>query len=737
MLMKQINLSLVFILLFSCSKKIDRKELNILNQNSEKWNEYLGDKARTHYSSLNQINKFNVKTLIKVWEYKSGDLNGKNTTQIQCSPIVIDSILYGTNPVTKLFAINAKTGKELWKFDHGQDVGPGWWGVNRGLIYWDDKADGRIIYTSGSYIYAVDALTGKIENTFGENGKIDLRKNLGRPFESLSVVANTPGVIYKNILIQGTRVHEGPGASPGHIRAYDLVTGSLVWRFNTIPQPGEYGYDTWPKDAYKYVGGANSWAGMTLDEETGIVYIPTGSASYDFWGGNRKGENLFANSLIALDASIGKRLWHFQFVHHDLWDRDLPAPPNLVNIKKDGKLIKAVAQVTKSGHVFVFDRKNGNHVFPVKEFPFPKSELEDEESWPTQPLPTKIPPFARQEFTKDLINDMFPNSKALLAWTPNQKEKVSDKTIKEVWETLNSQGQFHPHSETKRSITFPGLDGGAEWGGAGFDPNTGWLYVNSNEMAWVSIANKYDNPKEWEWQLKKDPIKSYGKSIYSQQCSRCHGAGLDGMSNIPGLKNLKNKFNKLELSAIIKKGKGSMMPMPQVSESQIKAMTSYLLDDDTIDLDLNSYRELDPNIVPYSIDYFGRFMDENGYPAVKPPWGTLNAIDLNKGEIVWQVPLGEYEELTNQGFAKTGTENYGGPILTDGGLIFIGATNDEYFRAFDKKTGEEIWKVKLPAGGYATPITYQIEGKQYVVIACGGGKMGTKSGDSYIAFALN
>jgi len=735
--MKQINLFLVFILLFSCSKKIDRKELNILNQNSEKWNEYLGDKARTHYSSLNQINKFNVKTLIKVWEYKSGDLNGKNTTQIQCSPIVIDSILYGTNPVTKLFAINAKTGKELWKFDHGQDVGPGWWGVNRGLIYWDDKADGRIIYTSGSYIYAVDALTGKIENTFGENGKIDLRKNLGRPFESLSVVANTPGVIYKNILIQGTRVHEGPGASPGHIRAYDLVTGSLVWRFNTIPQPGEYGYDTWPKDAYKYVGGANSWAGMTLDEETGIVYIPTGSASYDFWGGNRKGENLFANSLIALDASIGKRLWHFQFVHHDLWDRDLPAPPNLVNIKKDGKLIKAVAQVTKSGHVFVFDRKNGNHVFPVKEFPFPKSELEDEESWPTQPLPTKIPPFARQEFTKDMINDMFPNSKALLAWTPNQKEKVSDKTIKEVWETLNSQGQFHPHSETKRSITFPGLDGGAEWGGAGFDPNTGWLYVNSNEMAWVSIANKYDNPKEWEWQLKKDPIKSYGKSIYSQQCSRCHGAGLDGMSNIPGLKNLKNKFNKLELSAIIKKGKGSMMPMPQVSESQIKAMTSYLLDDDTIDLDLNSYRELDPNIVPYSIDYFGRFMDENGYPAVKPPWGTLNAIDLNKGEIVWQVPLGEYEELTNQGFAKTGTENYGGPILTDGGLIFIGATNDEYFRAFDKKTGEEIWKVKLPAGGYATPITYQIEGKQYVVIACGGGKMGTKSGDSYIAFALN
>ena len=266
MIMKQINLFLLFILLFSCSKDFDRKELNFLNQNFKQWNEYLGDKARTHYSSLNQINKSNVKTLKKVWEYKSGDLNGKNTTQIQCSPIVIDSILYGTNPVTKLFAINAKTGKEIWKFDHGQDVGPGWWGVNRGLIYWDDKVDGRIIYTSGSYIYSVDALTGKIENTFGDKGKIDLRKNLGRPFETLSVVANTPGVVYKNILIQGTRVHEGPGASPGHIRAYDLDTGDLVWRFNTIPQPGEYGYETWPKDAYNYVGGANSWSGMTLDE---------------------------------------------------------------------------------------------------------------------------------------------------------------------------------------------------------------------------------------------------------------------------------------------------------------------------------------------------------------------------------------------------------------------------------------------------------------------------------------
>ncbi len=699
----------------------------------KKWNEYLGDKSRTHYSSLDAINKGNVLSLKKIWEYKSGGLlNSNNTTQIQCSPIVIDTILYGTNPLTKLFAINAKTGNEIWRFDHGEDTGPGWWGVNRGLIYWKDNFDGRIIYTSGSYIYAVDALTGKSEKTFGKNGRVDLRKNLDRPFEEMTVIANTPGVVYDNILIQGTRVHEGPGASPGHIRAYDLETGEMVWRFNTIPHPGEYGYESWPKKAWKHMGGANSWAGMTLDEETGIVYIPTGSASYDFWGGNRSGKNLFANSLIALNAKTGQRIWHFQFIHHDLWDRDLPAPPNLVEINRQGKKIKAIAQVTKSGHVFVFDRLTGNPIYPIEELPVRPSELEGEKAWSSQPLPTHIPPFARQEFSKDLINDMFPNAKAMLAWTPTQKDKILDKTIEEVWETLNSEGQFIPHSDKTGSITFPGLDGGAEWGGAAYDPKNNWLYVNSNEMPWVSIAKKVD----FSNLEKENKIKNYGKVIYNQQCSRCHGSDLSGMSNIPDLKNLENRYNASKLALIISKGKGSMMPMPQISETQIQLLTAYLLNINSIEVDISSFQKVDPNFSPYSINYFGRFMDENGYPAIKPPWGTLNAIDLNQGKIVWQVPLGEYDELTKTGFPKTGTENYGGPIVTAGGLIFIAATNDEYFRAFDKISGKELWRKKLPAGGYATPITYEIEGKQYIVIACGGGKMGTKSGDSYIAFSV-
>ncbi len=704
-----------------------------VENNFESWNEYLGDKSRSHYSSLDQVNTKNVTGLKKIWEYKSGGiLNSKNTTQIQCSPIVVDTILYGTNPLTKLFAINAITGKKIWEFDHGENSGPGWWGVNRGLIHWDDKQDGRIVYTSGSYIYAIDALTGKIEETFGENGKIDLRKNLGRPYKEMIVIANTPGVVYNDILIQGSRVHEGPGASPGHIRAYDLNTGKMVWRFNTIPHPGEYGYETWPKDAWKHMGGANSWAGITLDESTGIAYIPTGSASYDFWGGNRLGKNLFANCLIALNAKNGERIWHFQFIHHDLWDRDLPAPPNLVEINRNGNDIKAVTQVTKSGHLFVFDRLTGDPIYPIEEIPVNFSDLDGEKSWPTQPLPTHIPPFARQEFSKDLINDMFPTARAMLAWTPNQKDKILEKTVKEVWETLNSKGQFIPHSEKIKSVTFPGLDGGAEWGGAAYDPNNNWLYVNSNEMPWVSIAKKVNLSSD-----NGNKIRDYGKVIYNQQCSRCHGADLNGMSNIPGLKNLKDRYNTISLASIISKGKGGMMPMPQISKTQIDLLASYLLEDYNIKVDIASLQEIDPNFSPYSVNYFGRFMDENGYPAIKPPWGTLNAIDLNVGEIVWQVPLGEYDELTKLGFPKTGTENYGGPIVTSGGLIFIGATNDEYFRAYDKITGKELWKSKLPAGGYATPITYELDGKQYIVIACGGGKMGTKSGDSYVAYSLN
>ncbi|PDH46091.1 MAG: pyrrolo-quinoline quinone [Flavobacteriales bacterium MED-G15] len=692
------------------------------NRNKD-WNAYLGDQSRSHYSDLKQINSENVGNLELAWEYESGKIS--KYTQIQCNPLVINGVLYGTNPALELFAIDAETGAELWKFSPHESGQTGF-GVNRGLIFWEDGSNGRIIYAAWKYLYAVDAVTGALETSFGEQGKIDLRKGLGKPYEQLSVIANTPGAVYKNILVQGTRVHESAGASPGHVRAYDLNTGEIVWRFNTVPHPGEYGYDTWPKDAWKRIGGANSWSGMSMDEKTGIVYIPTGSASPDFYGGNRKGKNLFANSLLAIDALTGERIWHYQFVHHDLWDRDLPAPPNLISINVEGETIAAVAQVTKSGHIFVFDRADGKLIFPVEEKPFPPSELVGEEAWPTQPLPTKIPPIARQEFTREMISDSFAQTKAMISWGPNGKTNAE--TLVEKFDKLTSAGQFIP-PDKKGVIVFPGFDGGAEWGGAAFDPNSGIMYVNANEMPWVLKANKLDFDST-------NPVINYGAGIYQQHCARCHGINRNGGVNFPDLRGLNKKYEHQSLQKMITAGRGAMMGFPNLTKTELTTLSSYLLNDYNVKIADEKLKETGRKTMPYSVNIIGRFLNEDGYPAVAPPWGTLNAVDLNKGEILWKVPLGEYEELTKKGFPKTGTENYGGPIVTAGNLIFIGATNDGFVRAFHKETGAELWKYKLPAGGYATPITYKKNGKQYVVIACGGGKMGTPSGNKYVAFRL-
>jgi quinoprotein glucose dehydrogenase len=466
---------------------------------------------------------------------------------------------------------------------------------------------------------------------------------------------------------------------------------------------------------------------MALDKEGGIVFIPTGSASYDFYGGNREGQNLFANCLIALNADTGERLWHFQFVHHDLWDRDLPAPPNLITVNKDGKSIPAVAQVTKTGHVFVFERESGKAIFPLEELAYPPSDLEGEKAWPTQPLPTHIPPFSRQNFGKDQINNLFPDPKAEIQ-DFIEETKHENLSLFDQWSRLKSQGQFIPPSE-QGNIMFPGFDGGAEWGGAGYEPESGWLYINSNEMPWMYRAQKIEK-------VEGKGLAEMGKSLYEQQCARCHSSNLKGMDVNPSLINLKDRLSNAEISEIIQYGKGAMAPLPQLAKPAIDAITAYLLNDESMEIPMALLESSDPNFLPYTLNSFGRFLDDKGYPAVKPPWGTLNAINLNKGEIIWQVPLGEYEELTAQGIPITGTENYGGPVITMGGLVFIAATKDEYIRAFDKITGEEIWKAKLPAGGYATPITYEVKGRQFLVIACGGGKMGTRSGDKYVAFSL-
>lgn len=708
---------LVFTLLLSCSDAVER---NIREYHST-WQHYLGDPERSHYSTLAQIDSANVSNLKLAWTYKSGGLVEGRTTQIQTNPLIVGNVLFGVNAAVELFAINAEIGEEIWKFSPPIKDDSGL-GVSRGLSFWNSNgtAPSRIFFTSGPKLFAIDPENGKPISSFGNQGNIDLRDGLGRNPEQLSVVANTPGTIYKNLLIQGTRVGEGPGASPGHIRAYDVLTGKIEWTFHTIPQPGEFGYETWPKEAYKTVGGANSWAGMALDMNRGIVYIPTGSAAFDWYGGDRIGANLFANSLLALKADTGERIWHFQMVHHDLWDRDLPAPPNLLEIGQDGKFIPAVAQVTKSGHVFTFNRLTGEPLFSIEEKSYPNSKLRGDQTFATQPLPLKPKPFARQLLTEKDLYD--PNRKAFVDDLVDKNQQKNTPTVLEKFKSITSEGQFIP-IDTTGVILYPGADGGAEWGGAALDPTTGTMYVNSNEMAWVVKMKAVGG----------DDSMSLGESLTQIHCARCHGGQLQGLAGIPELQNVHLRMNPDSINTIIQKGKGAMPGMPNLSDDEINEIMRFLT---------NSEKENDHRVekvtldVPYALAGFGRFKDDRGFPVVKPPWGTLNAINLNTGEYLWTVPLGHEKELEDPEFPVSGIENYGGPVITAGGLLFIAATKDEKIRAFHMKTGEQLWEDDLPAGGYATPATYKVDGKQYVVIACGGGKMGTSSGDEYRAYAL-
>ncbi len=682
-------------------------------KNGVDWPVYLGGKNSSQFSPLKQINPQNIKSLQPVWEYHSENGHPGDNAQIQCNPIIIKGILYGTSPKLKVFALDATTGKEIWRFKPRHDAGFSM-NVNRGVTFWQDGQDKRILFSAGSNLYALNAENGKLISSFGENGKVELKRGLGENIKDKYVVATSPGIVYEDLLIIGSRVSENAGAAPGYIRAFNIRTGELQWVFNTIPRPGEPGYETWPKDAWKEAGGANSWAGVSLDEKRGIVYVPTGSAAFDFWGGNRKGENLFANCLLALDATTGKRIWHFQTVHHDVWDRDLPAPPNLVTVNHNGKQIDAVAQITKSGFVFLLNRETGQPLFPVEEVPVEQTDLKGEETWPTQPIPIKPPPFSPQTLTVENITDISPESHAF---------------VENILKNVRTGKQFIPPSQ-EGTVIFPGFDGGGEWGGAAFDPENAVLYVNGSIMPWILTMIETDTE-----QGDVHP----GARIYQVNCAMCHGQNMEGKpaANYPSLVNIQSKMGKEDILKMINTGKGFMPSYKHLPDAEKEALIAYLVKEPEQQSDIHLQGiENNRNEVPYTHTGYNRFLDPEGYPAVKPPWGTLSAIDLNKGDILWQVPLGEFEELTKKGIPKTGTENYGGPVVTAGGVVFIAASKDEYFRAFDKKTGDEIWKYKLPAGGYATPSVYEVNGRQFVVIACGGGKMGTKSGDSYIAFSL-
>jgi len=683
------------------------------------WAHYLGDQSTNQYAPLNQINTENVSQLEVAWTYTCGDGDEKNRSQIQCNPLVINGILYGSTPSMKFFALDATSGKEIWKFNpyEGEEFTQFGMGVNRGLAHWTDGEEQRLLVSAGSFLYCIDAKTGLLIKSFGKEGKVDMHKGLGREVDDLFITANTPGIVYKDKLILGARVSESTGAAPGHIRAFNVKTGAIDWVFHTIPQPGEYGYDTWPKDAWERVGGANAWSGFSLDEERGMVFVPTGSASFDFYGGDRPGENLFANSLIALNATTGERIWHFQTVHHDIWDRDIPCPPNLLTVTHNGKKIDAVAQVTKSAFVFLFNRETGEPLFPVEEVPIPKSKLEGEQDWATQPVPTKPPQFSRGELTIDELSRRTPEA---------------FKYALSIFNNVDKHRYFSPPSENG-AIIFPGLDGGGEWGGGAVDPETATLYINASEMAWVLQMLPFN----------RKPTQSLvetGHRLYETNCQICHGKDLLGgesKATIPPLVNLKDRLDEATVAGTVKNGKGAMPAFAQLSDFQVKAIAAFLLekpDEKVPEAMMVNQRNNWP--YPYVFNGYKRFQDLDGYPAIKPPWGTLNAINLNTGEISWKKTFGSFPELEEQGITDTGSESYGGPIVTKGGLIFIAASQDEMMRAYDKKTGEKLWETKLPAGGFATPATYAIDGKQYVVIACGGGKMGRPSGDQYVAFAL-
>ncbi|MEK6782018.1 MAG: PQQ-binding-like beta-propeller repeat protein [Bacteroidota bacterium] len=662
------------------------------------------------YSQLDEITKGNVHKLQVAWTYRTHDADTiNNRTQLQCNPIIVDGVLYATSAQLKAFAVDAATGKELWRFEPGEENAG--LGVNRGVTYWEEGEDKRILYSFGENLYAINARTGNKIESFGTNGRVSLKEGLGDRAAKLMVLSNTPGVIYKNLIIMGSRVHEGPIAAPGYLRAFDVKTGKLMWVFHTIPQPGEPGYETWPEDAWKKVGGVNAWSGMSVDHQRGLVFAATGSASFDFYGGNRKGQNLYANCVLALNAETGERKWHYQTIHHDMWDRDLPASPVLVTVNHNGQKIDAVAQVTKSGFVYLFNRDSGEPLFPIEEVPVPPSDLDGEEAWPTQPVPTKPAPFARQVFTEDMINTV---------------TLEAERYVKEKFKGLRTGRQFIPPSK-EGTIIFPGFDGGAEWGGPSFDPESGVLYVNANEMPWilqmVDVRMKGD---AWA-----------GISLYRTHCATCHGINREGDGRTqPSINNLQEKYTKESLKKYILTGKGVMPAFSHLNETDRDAIARYVLDlnERTVD-EKKGIFEREPDIL-FSMTGYNRFLTPEGYPAVQPPWGTLNAIDLNKGEIKWKVPLGEFKELKEKGVPPTGTENYGGLVATAGEVIFIAASRDEKFRAFDKDTGKILFEYQLPAGGYATPAVYEINGKQFIIIACGGGKMGTKSGDSYLAFSL-
>jgi quinoprotein glucose dehydrogenase len=669
------------------------------------WPLYGGTPEGTRYSTLDQITKDNVKALAPAWTYAMAEAGDPQT-----HPLAIDGVIYAYTPSLKTIALDGATGKLLWQFDPGIKGQ----GAQRGLTFWRDGADKRLFASCMYLLFALDPATGKPIASFGDHGHIDLRQGLGRDAASFYLSLTSPGVIWRDLIITGFRTGETAPAAPGQIRAFDVRTGKLRWAFNTIPRAGQPGHETWPANAWKTAGGANSWAGMVVDEARGIVYAPTGSAVNDFYGADRAGDNLYANSLLALDAASGKLLWHFQGVHHDTLDRDFPSPPVLLTVRHDGKMVDAVAQPTKQVYLFVLDRVTGKPVFPVTETPVPQSDVPGEVSSPTQPVPVLPKPFARQHLDENGLTD---------------RDPIAQRWARMRLNSFNSNGPFAPLKVSQPTVVMPGFDGGAEWGGAAADTRRGILYLNANDIVWTGAL------------APSKAVHSLGAATYQANCSGCHGPDRRGAPSFPSLVRAVQFLSPQQITDMIHHGSGRMPAFTQLQGDTLKALLQYLIDGE----DAGPAAKKEPqgaNAQPYRFTGYRKFLDPDGYPAVAPPWGTLNAIDLNTGEYLWRIPLGEYPELAAKGLV-TGSENYGGPILTASGLLFIGATiHDRKLRAFDADTGALLWQGTLPYAGNATPITYMAGGRQFVLIQTDNARGRAAAQDevpkaaAYAAFAL-
>ena len=690
-----------------------------IDARSANWQVYNGPIDGSHYSPLDQINRSNVDQLKVAWIYDFGEPG----VRFESNPLIVGDTLYGFTPSLKIIALNAVTGELMWDFDSGvKGSGPA-----RGLTYWTDGTNERLFVGIMNYLYALRLDDGRPVTSFGDNGRIDLRRGLRGDYRQHFVAMTSPGVVAGNNIVIGFRTVESALAPAGDIRAFDTTTGELVWQFHTIPRPEEFGHNTWPPGKWQNAGGANSWAGMVVDQATGIVFAPTGSAAPDFYGGDRHGDNLFANCLLALDASTGERIWHFQGVRHDIWDRDFPSPPVLVTVTRNGKAIDAIAQPSKQGYLFVLDRRTGEPLFPIEEVPYPNSDVPGEVAASTQPRPLLPMPFARQRLTAAMLT---------------KRSAEAHQWAAEAFRTFRSDGQFVPFTVGQQTVVFPGFDGGAEWGGAAYDPESHVIYINSNDIAWTGALDRVARSS--------DPAEA----LYQDRCLSCHGPTRAGSPpTIPSLLAIDKRLSTSEIRDVVRQGKGQMPAFPDIEDELLESLIRFVSTGisnaagivasdavnrrvSTADMPMPTSASLQDGVFEFT--GYRKFLDPDGYPAIEPPWGTLNAIDLDTGQYLWKVPLGEYPELSAAGMPVTGTENYGGPILTAGGLLFIGATVfDSKLRAFDASTGDVLWEHEMPHAGTATPSTYMVDGKQFLVIATSNSRNpNAAQGSSYIAFSL-